>query len=145
MTAVASPEAIEAARAAAQDDETRGYQRLAEPIARRLIIKNWRQVYRADDGLGCWDQPTLGQRVIHSIARELDGDVWAHVSLSRRTGRMPTWTEVRDIWRLFYPDVAGVVVIPAASNHVSIAEVAHIWGNLNRPAVPDFSHGLGTI
>lgn len=77
------------------------------------------------------------------VRPRVDGDVWAHVSLSRADRVMPAWEQVWDV--LLYPETAGVVVIPAAASHVSYAEVAHVWGNLDRPAVPDFSHGLGTI
>jgi hypothetical protein len=84
-------------------------------------------------------------RMIHSIAREEDGHVWAHVSVSRRDGVMPTWDQARDVWRLIYPTVLGVVVVPPEDKHVDLAEVAHVWGNLDVPALPDFTHGLGTI
>jgi hypothetical protein len=136
---------IAAIRAAAQDDETRHYQALMGPAHRRLIIKGWEQRFQADDGLGCWDQPTYGLRLIHSIARGLDGDVWAHVSVSRRDGQLPTWRQLSDTWRLLYPELVAVQVIAPADRHVNLAEVAHAWGNLGRPAVPDFTHGLGTI
>jgi hypothetical protein len=137
--------AVEREREKAQDDETRGYQRLAEPIRRRFTVEGWEQQTEADDGLGCWDQKTYGFRLIHSIARELDGDVWAHVSMSRRDRLMPNWRQVRDVWRLCYPELIAVVVIAPEAKHVNLAEVAHVWGNLSRPAVPDFTHGLGTI
>jgi hypothetical protein len=58
---------------------------------------------------------------------------------------MPTWGQARDVWRLLYPTVLGVIVIPPEDRHINLAEVAHVWGNLDRPAVPDFTHGMGTI
>jgi len=136
---------LEMAQEAFQDEETRGYQRLARRAIYRLQATGWVQRQKAEDGLGCWDLPAEGLRLIHSIARELDGDVWAHVSLSHHDGTLPNWMELSLIWRLLYPQIVAVQVIAPESSHVNIAEVAHAWGNLSRPAVPDFSHGLGTI
>ena len=113
-------------------------------LASRLAGAGWIQLYPGADGLGAWLLRKRGLRLIHSLARE-DGDIWAHVSLSRADRVMPTWEQIRDAWRLLYPETAGVVVIPAATSHVNLGEVAHVWGNLDRPAVPEFSHGLGTI
>jgi hypothetical protein len=138
--------ALAAWRAEGQDDETVGYVRLARRFAiPRLARGRWQLRYDGADGLGCYDLPRKGLRAIHSIAREQDGDVWAHVSVSRRDRCLPTWEQTRDIWRLIYPAVAGVIVIPAETSHVNMAEVMHIWGNLSRPAVPDFTRGHGTI
>ena len=136
---------LEAIRAAAQDDETRGYQRLAAHRVPLLHCAGWRVLYEGGDGLGAWGHPRLQRRFIHSIAREADGEVWAHVSLSRSDKRMPSWEQVRDIWRLVYPSLYGIVVIPPEDKHVNIAEVAHIWGCLTKPTVPDFTHGIGSI
>lgn len=133
-----------------QDDETRGLISLAKVIViPRLQAARWELRFEGADGLGCWDfcwdLPRKGLRLIHSIAREEDGFPWAHVSVSRRSQVMPTWEQTRDVWRLIYPDVTGVVVIPPATQHVNLAEVSHVWGNLSQPAVPDFTHGLGSI
>jgi hypothetical protein len=136
---------FETIREAAQDDETRDFQRLA---ARRVPVLRgggWEGIFEGADGLGAWGHRRLQRQLIHSIARELDGEVWAHVSVSRRDHRMPNWEQVRDIWRLVYPDTLGIVVVPPEDKHVSLAEVAHIWGCLTRPAAPDFTHGLGSI
>ena len=58
---------------------------------------------------------------------------------------MPTWEHTRDAWRLLYPDIAGVVVVPPKSKHVNIAEVAHVWGCLTKLTVPDFTQGGDSI
>lgn len=139
-------DALAAEAALHQDDETRALVALLRPYAHdRLARAGW--VLRADgeDGLGLFDQPKRGLRLIHSIARELDGDAWAHVSVSRRDRALPTWEQTRDVWWMIYPDALGVIVVAPESKHVNIAEVTHVWGNLSRPAVPDFTHGLGTI
>jgi hypothetical protein len=111
----------------------------------RLRAGGWRMRYDGDDGLGCWDQPRYGLRIIHSGMRELDGQVWGHVSVSRRDGRFPAWEQVRDAQWLVYPDRAGIVVVAPPGEHVNLREVAHVWTCLTAEPFPDFSHGLGTI
>jgi hypothetical protein len=100
------------------------------------------------DGLGQWVRPALRRgadmTLVHSVARENDGCIWSHVSLSR-AGRMPSWDETADVFRLVHPHDYGVIVVAPAAKHVNIAEVAHVWCNLDHPAVPDFTHGLGSI
>lgn len=139
------PEAVVGARDGCWDEGVAAAVVACRPVlTARLLGGRWRLVRSGSDGLGCWVLARRGLRLIHSLSRE-DGALWAHVSLSRADGVMPSWEQVRDVWRLLYPETAGVVVVPPAESHVSHAEVAHVWGNLERPAVPDFSHGLGTI
>lgn len=108
----------------------------------RLRTARWRpydDTGGASDGLGVWDQRGQGMRLIHSVRRRPDGHVWAHVSLSIKGGTvMPTWHEVRDVQWLFYPGLAGIVVVAAQDNHVSDNEVHHVWTNLTGLSCPDF-------
>jgi hypothetical protein len=115
----------------------------------RLWAARWRPAASgpvASDGLGVWDQRGGGwMRLIHSVRRRPDGHVWAHVSLSIKGGTvMPTWHEVRDVQWLFYPDLAGIVVVAPQVEHVSDNEVHHVWTNLTGLSCPDFRI-LGTI
>ncbi len=148
-TSVVASAGIREARAAAWDDEIAGQCRLVEASAPTVLRQHhWRPHYLGTDGLGCWEKRAGRERglaFVHSIAREADGNAWAHLSLSRRDHCLPTWDQARDTWRLIYPALYGVIVIPPASHHVDLAEVLHVWGNLSAPAVPDFTHGLGTI
>ncbi|MBA3654565.1 MAG: hypothetical protein H0W70_10270 [Actinobacteria bacterium] len=137
---------IDEMRRQSQDDETRGQIMLLKAEAYpRLARAGWLLRYEGEDGLGLLDQPKRNLRIIHSIAREQDGDVWAHLSLSRRDRTFPTWEQTRDAWWLIYPNLAGVIVVAPQTKHVNVAEVAHVCGNLSKPAVPDFTRGLGTI
>lgn len=111
----------------------------------RLEAQHWRQRSTANDGLGTWDQPQWGLRIMHSVARELDDQAWAHVSVSRRDLAFPSWAEVRDAQWLLYPGRAGVIVVAAQDKHVNQREVAHVWCCLTRDAVPDFTRGMGSI
>lgn len=118
----------------------------ALPQCRRLADDGWQLAEQNLDGLGTWDNHRRGLRMIHSVCRELDGQVWAHVSLSRQPGTtMPSWGEVRSAGQLLYPEDFGVIVVAPLATHVNIAEVAHVWYCLTRPAVPDFTHGMGSI
>lgn len=142
------PAALAAVQQIAHDDETRRAAATAQAIrSPRLRLAGWthRGVMQPADGLGIWDHPRAGLRLIHSISRELDGDIWAHSSFSRRDRRLPTWEQTRDTYRLLYPDLPGLIVIPPEAEHVNKAEVMHVWTCLTRRAVPDFTRGLGTI
>ena len=113
---------------------------------RRLTAAGWRNVARRDDGLGIWDARGNRLRLIHSVAAEDDGEVWAHVSVSNPAGTMPSWYDIREAGWLCYPDQFGVIVVAAESSHVNIGNIHHIWYRLTGdPAVPDFSHGVGSI
>lgn len=111
----------------------------------RLQKAGFRQVVAGEDGLGMWDNTRSGLRIIHSMAWELDGEVWSHVSISNRSGYMPSWGQTRDAWRLIHPDKVGVIVVPPKSEHVNIAEVAHVWGSITGRTTPDFTRGTGMI
>lgn len=139
----ADPE-FQAAEAAAVADTAAVALALAAVPAqsRRLTAAGFRQA--AGDtagGAGVWDH-RRGVRIIHSAHREADGKVWGHVSVSARDHTLPGWYEVRDCQRLLYPGDAGLIVVPPVSEHVDIAEVAHVWTCLEGPVTPDFRrHG----
>ena len=112
----------------------------------RLLRHRWRQVHRGFDGLGSWKHGARGLGLIHSIAREEDGQLWEHVSVSRADDRMPSWEQLRDTFReVCGPEALGIVVIPPRGEHVDIAEVAHVWRCLTRRPLPDFTRGLRSI
>lgn len=145
--AMTDPE-VQAAVAKFYDDECHALKlkHIAEQ-ARALAHNGWKQVDQNLDGLGTWDHRERGLRMIHSIAREEDDQVWAHVSVSHPGGMrvMPSWFETRDTGQLLYPDRFGIIVVAPPSRHVNLAEVAHVWYCLTGASCPDFSHGMGTI
>jgi hypothetical protein len=135
-----SVDALRAERARKWDDACMAHVELMRPMAEeRLLLRGWKCVYEGGDGLGCWDHPHLGLRIIHSVARENDGCRWGHVSMSLRSRRLPTWEQARDAFRMVYPGQYGVIVIAPDPNHVNRAEVMHVWCNLDNPTVPDFA------
>lgn len=120
-----------------------GAWRIAETRLRRY---RWQLVTPGADGLGAWQHGARGLGLIHSVAREQDGQVWEHVSISRDDGKMPSWAQLRDTFReVAGDDALGVVVIPPKSEHVDIAEVAHAWHCLTARPLPDFTHGRRSI
>jgi hypothetical protein len=111
----------------------------------RLRRAGWKQAVPGRAGLGGWGDPRTMLRMIHSMLREDDGSLWAHASFSLHGGdRVPEWYLLRDAHWLLYPDVPAVQVVAPRSQHVNIAEVAHLWTRLDAPAVPDFGR-FGTI
>ena len=109
---------------------------------KRLAAAGWRlnsDRGECADGLGCWDRPRAPQtRLVHSLHRYGDGYVWAHLSVSQRSGLLPSWEQVRDVQWLVYPDRAGIVVVAPQDEHYSIGEVAHVWTCLTGSPLPDF-------
>jgi hypothetical protein len=109
----------------------------------RLHAAQWRLREENRDGIGHWRRRDMG--LIHSVAREADGQVWAHVSVSYADNTMPGWYEVRNAGWLLYPSRFGIVVVAPENRHVNLANVAHVWYCLTGLSCPDFSHGFGTI
>lgn len=90
---------------------------------------------------------TLGLFVIVSIAKEDDGNVWVHLSVSRKS-RIPTYDDLKLVKKLFMGDAchAYQCFVPS-KEHINIHEfVLHLWARQDgKPALPDFSHGSGSI
>lgn len=127
--------------------------RMPYPLPRTLqataaVLKRhrWKLVTPGADGLGAWQHNARGLGLIHSIGMEEDGQLWEHVSVSRSDGTMPGWEQVRDVFHeVAGPDALGIIVVPPKSEHVNLAEVAHVWRCLTRRPIPDFTRGLRTI
>lgn len=97
------------------------------------------------DGAGRWVNKKHAATGIHSVAW-FDDELWAHYSFSRWDRRMPTWEQTRDWFHEWAgPEALGVIVVPPVSEHVNIAEVAHVWQRLDARPLPDFTMGTGSI
>lgn len=146
-TEIAASGDYEAVMAAAHDPEVVKLALSHRPDQeRRLTAAGW--VLRdgdQDGGCGMWDHTRWPIRLIHSVAREADGQIWGHVSVSRRSGTLPEWAELRNAQRLLYPHRTGLIIVPPEAEHVDVSEVHHCWTCLTRDdLIPDFRH-LGTI
>lgn len=95
------------------------------------VPRGWRVLDRAVDGVA-YRLPG-GAHVIASVALH-DGETWAHLSLSLKSG-LPRWPDlvaVRDA--LLGPEVEAYQVAAPASRYVNIHPgVLHLWANLDRP------------
>lgn len=147
VTAADADPALAAMRAAKLDTEAVALIEAARPAQEgRLRAGRWVRRWDGVDGLGCWDHYRWGLRLMHSASREDDGQVWAHVSLSRRDGAFPAWLEAERVHWLLYPEHPGVIVVAPQAAHVNLREVAHVWVKLTGdPPVPDFTSGTGSI
>lgn len=129
----------------AEDKELAGFVRMSQDFIPLLERSGWVLMYPGGDGIGMMEKTRRGVRFIHSIDREEDGEVWAHLSMSRRDRTMPTWEQIRDLVWLVYPGWVAVVVIAPQDEHVNIPEVGHAWICLTRRAIPDFTRGGHSI
>jgi hypothetical protein len=115
-------------------------------VAARLKRHRWEQVSRGGDGLGSWQHRARKLGLIHSIGVEQDGELWEHISISRADGILPSWEQVRDTFHeVAGPEALGIIVVPPKSEHVNLAEVAHVWRCLSKRPIPDFTRGSGSI
>jgi hypothetical protein len=116
-------------------------------VEARLKRHRWKCVTPGMDGLGAWRHGARGLGLIHSISVEQDHELWEHISLSRADGELPSWAQVRDVFHEVAGDEAlGIIVVPPKSEHVDIAEVAHVWRCLSRRRpIPDFTQGGRSI
>jgi hypothetical protein len=141
----ADPE-IQQVQADMWDDECAALvEKYAHEQRRALVNAGWKHREHNRDGIGMWDHRARRQRLIHSLARADDNQVWAHVSVSNASNTMPDWYAVRNLGWLLYPGRFGIIVVAPESRHVNIANVAHAWFCLTGQSCPDFSYRLGHI
>lgn len=107
----------------------------------------WSEIERVSDG-SSYVRRWRGQRwvMIRSVARELDGQLWCHVSASR-PDRCPTWEEVAEVKRdAIGPSLAALQVMPRESDHVNIhPNCLHLFAPLEDWPLPDFTRGTRSI
>jgi hypothetical protein len=108
----------------------------------------WALVMERGDGQ-CWDArgPERNLRVIWSIATELDGRAWLHVSVSR-PDRLPSYSDMQRVQTLFVGiDRTAYSVWPRRDRHINLHEhCLHLWAVLEGDEpLPDFSRGGQSI
>ena len=93
-----------------------------------------------------------GLQVICSLSRESDGHLWVHASVCGRTGPtkffLPSWEDLKRVKNDFCgEDAWAYQVLPAKKDYVNQHPyVLHLFARFDgQPALPDFTHGLGTI
>lgn len=129
---------------------------LRSPMLRQA---GWVLRQEAFDGLGMWDHVRRQLRLICSIGRYGDGEIWAHVSVSRADRKVPTWDELREVKEALFPDRVALQVLPPKAEWYTIqdgdhstpapkggyAEVLHLWVCLTSRPTPDFRGSAGTL
>ena len=112
----------------------------------RCLPDKWRMVDRTSDGAG-YLHKSGDMSVIESIAIELDGKRWQHLSVSRRD-RLPSYEELAFVKRCWIgKDKYAYFVFPPEAKHINIDKFClHLWCCLDGDAVlPDFTRGGNTI
>lgn len=84
--------------------------------------------------------------LIVSCAPQDDGHEWVHGSIAHAT-HMPTYDDLKLLHRVVFGGGWAYQVFAPPSDHVNIHSFAlHLWGRLDgKPALPDFTHGWGSV
>ena len=103
----------------------------------------YKVVHEGADGSMCKHN---GMTIIRSIAREIDGKLWIHVSLSRRS-RIPDYNDITKIKRDFIGEnKKAIMIFPKKTEHVNIHPYClHLWSCIDEDPLPDFTQGTGSI
>lgn len=120
----------------------------AEALFPRALPPNWRRRYDVRFGAGTGIFESVSLAVFFTVGVEEDGQRWAHLSVSRRDGMIPSWldlVEVRDV--LLGRGRLALQVMPPRSDHYSLAgvEVLHLWAPLARSPLPNFLRARGGV
>lgn len=110
----------------------------------RVLPYSWRLLTRTLDGAKYQHESLM--TVITSVALELDGKVWLHVSLARRS-RLPSWDDVVAVKNLFIgEDETALQVLPPRDRYINIhPHCLHLWHCLDGAVTPDFARGGRSI
>jgi hypothetical protein len=109
-----------------------------------ILPASWRQIYPVIPNAKTYIS-NKGLRVI--VTEEVHaGQKWQHVSVSRAT-RLPTWRDIRTVKDLFIGrDEKAIMVLPADAEYINVHPYCmHMYCNLYRDPLPDFTRGMGII
>lgn len=140
----------DADRAKARGDREVDDHRTMARMLRQPLLEAAGFVYLAQRTGGIWSHPRRQLRLACSIAREGDGRIWAHMSVSHATHRMPTFAELRYAKEALFPDRVALQVFPPTEewytyDHPQAAEVLHLFVCLTERITPDFRGSGGTL
>jgi len=108
---------------------------------------------RGEDGTAMYISRQMRLKVILSCTREDDGNAWMHLSISKTNQakgelKLPSWSEISEAKRVFLGDREAYQVLPPRARYVNINErVLHLFAlyDENKVALPDFTHGTGSL
>lgn len=94
----------------------------------RVLPADWYPMEDCASGMGKAYKSADGLLVLASVRQELDGRLWAHVSVSRRE-RLPSWDDLKLVKDLFVGrDRPAYQVLPRARDYVNVHPyVLHLW------------------
>lgn len=77
---------------------------------------------------------------------EQEGDRWLHVSCSHKN-KLPKWKELREVKDIFIGrDRMAIQIFPFQAQYVNVMEYClHLWCNLSRDIIPDFTKVTGIV
>lgn len=96
------------------------------------------------------DNTHTGRRVLLSINREADGEVWLHGSVSRADRQIPTYEDLVMLHRDFMRSLLAYQLFVPPDEHYNLTttprEILHLWAPLTGPRrTPDFRSRAGTV
>lgn len=109
-----------------------------------IIPASWREIQSPLPGQKAFVKFN-GLLVVVSEA-EIDGYNWRHVSCSHKN-KLPKWKELREVKDIFIgKNKRAIQVLPPEKEYVNIHNYClHLWCNLDRDILPDFTMGTGMI
>jgi hypothetical protein len=113
-----------------------------------LIHPSLRILRETEDGYAAELYPL---RFIVSQAKENDGKIWLHTSISRVDGKLPTYENLMTLKKYCIGEHrTALQVFPPKNKHINIAgklgtEVLHLWCCLDGDVTPDFTRGGNSI
>lgn len=115
------------------------------PLTGKNPPPGWNLETPGADG-GFWRNKKKNMIVIASIAVELDGHRWLHMSITSKN-RIPTYEELTFMKKHWAGDVRKcIMVFPSTTEHVNIhPRCLHLWCCIDSDPLPDFTQGMGTI
>lgn len=111
---------------------------------RQILLPDWKLLSTGEDGAKYVSID--GLTVITSVAVELDGKRWFHVSCSRKD-HLPSWNDLRRVKDLFVgTGRSAIQVLPKQSEYVNIhPRVLHLYTCLDGDPLPDFTRGTESL
>ena len=109
-----------------------------------FLPPGWRKVVDSLDGASY--RGPKGITAIVSVAKELDGLLWVHLSVAHRD-RLPTYEELKLAKALFIGrEKQAIQVFAPESRHINLhCYCLHLWHCLNGQPIPDFTRGGKTL
>ncbi len=105
-------------------------------------------IMQSDDGYAAEMFPL---KFIVSQAKEQDGKIWLHASVSRVDGLLPTYDNLISLKKYCVGEHrTALQIFPPKEKHINISaktgvEVLHLWSCLDGDVTPDFTRGGNSI